>query len=148
MKVKERLEAWASDGVSSCGSPKPSGSHSTPVTEALSAPAHFKDEETEESKVHCPTLMRLVSDGTQELTRNSEWSERRARAGTAKPEGGKPLPGDVLVPSSGSVRSVPKSPPSVSGLQSYFRTIHMACNRTSSGEGGYGPQPCRSWDPW
>lgn len=24
----------------------------------------------------------------------------------------------------------------------------MACKRTSSGEGGYGPQPYRSWDPW
>lgn len=83
-----------------------------------------------------------------DVTRNSEWSERRARAGTAKPGGGKPLSGDVLVPSSGSVRSVPKSPPSVSGLQSYFRRIHMAYKRMSSGEGGYGPQPCRSWDPW
>lgn len=24
----------------------------------------------------------------------------------------------------------------------------MAYKRMSSGEGGYGPQPCRSWDPW
>ena len=51
MKVKERLETQVSDGVSSCGSLKLSGSPSTPVTEVLSAPAHFKDEETEELKV-------------------------------------------------------------------------------------------------
>lgn len=24
----------------------------------------------------------------------------------------------------------------------------MAPKRASSGEGGYGPQPCCSWDPW